>query len=171
VLEFFLVRVSVWLACIAWFTGSGCRLLATNNEPESPGSQANAISCRSLYGWSWLAGACLSLIHIAASYGFVYHWSHAAAIEATAIDSFQTTGVRAGWGVYVNFLFAAIWLSYSVAILTGKERIRTVDVSVYVFTAAILACATILFEAGIIRYLAAVGFLALFGFHLRFRTL
>ena len=117
-----------------------------------------------------MIGACLLSVNISASYGFVYDWSHRAAIEATANDSFQTTGVRAGWGVYVNFLFVTIWLLYSIELLTHGVRYPTVDKSIYVFTAAILASATILFETGTIRYLAALSFLVLIGLHVRMRA-
>ncbi|WP_417377307.1 hypothetical protein [Gimesia maris] len=117
------------------------------------------------YAWAWMIGVCLLSVHIAASYGFVYHWSHRASIEAAANDSFQTTGVRAGWGVYVNFFFAAIWLCYSVEMLTHGVRHRTIDKIIYVFTAAILASATILFETGTIRYLSVLGFLVLIALH------
>ncbi len=164
-LEFLLVRVSIWLACVAWFAGSICRLLPASNARQCQGTKRNQKASAAFYAWTWMIGACLLSVHIAASYGFVYHWSHRAAIEATANDSFQTTGVRAGWGVYVNFFFVVIWLCYSLEMLTHGVRHRTVDKFIYFFTAAILASATILFETATIRYLSAMGFLTLIGLH------
>ena len=119
----------------------------------------------------WLAGVGLLIIHIVASYGYAYGWSHRAAIQATAEDAFQTTGIRAGWGVYVNILFAAIWLFYSFEILRHGIRNETVDKSIYVFSLAMFACATIVFETGIIRYLAITALLFLFGMHFRLKAL
>ncbi|WP_372895458.1 hypothetical protein [Stieleria sp.] len=109
-------------------------------------------------------------IHIAASYGFVHHWSHRDAIEVTARESFRVTGIRAGWGVYVNFLFAIAWLSYSMALVAKRYRNKRIDRSVYIFLAIILGFATVVFEAGVIRYAALAAFIALSVLHVRMKS-
>ncbi|WP_145384381.1 hypothetical protein [Stieleria neptunia] len=122
------------------------------------------------YGWLWLVGSLLLCIHIAASYGFVHQWSHRDAIEVTARESFRVTGIRAGWGVYVNFLFAMSWLCYSIALVTTGRREKVIDRTLYVFLATILGCATVVFEAGVIRYIALAAFIALVVLHVRAKS-
>ncbi len=100
-------------------------------------------------------------LHILASYGLANSWSHAAAIEATADESERVTGIRAGWGVYVNFVFATVWMGYSAAMTTRKRRWPAVDQAVFWFTAAIVFSATIVFEAGAVRWLSIAGFTGL----------
>lgn len=169
--EFLLVRVSVWLACVAWFIGALCRISPPRLKNRFPASSSSLTKLEATCAWSWLIGAALLSIHIVASYTFVYHWNHQAALAATAEDSFRVTGVRASWGVYVNFAFAAIWLSYSLACLTGKRRHGWFDTAIYLFLAFIVACATILFETGTIRWTATVAALILLAQHARARHL
>lgn len=107
----------------------------------------------------WLAGAILMVVHIIASYGVVHGWSHAAAIEATRLESFKVTGINAGWGVYVNFAFAVSWLGYSIFELMGKRLRLSLEVALLTFQILIIFSATIVFETGLIRWLAVVAFL------------
>jgi hypothetical protein len=65
--------------------------------------------------WAWpvsLAGALLCAIHIAIAMGHHHHWSHSAAVEETARQTASVYGVAWGGGVYVNYLFVAVWLAY-----------------------------------------------------------
>lgn len=119
-----------------------------------------------IYSTAWIAGASALLVHIAGSYGLVHHWSHAEALDATARQSEQVVGVRAAWGVYVNFVFAAVWLLYSAAMSKYGGPIKRIDSVVYVFAAAMMFSATVIFEAGWIRILSAIGFGALVAVHL-----
>lgn len=144
-----LVLGCVWLSVSAWFAGA----IARDADP--------AGHTERLYRTFWLFGAILILVHIVASYGFVHGWSHAAALAATADESFEVTGVRASWGVYVNFAFATVWLGYSIAMVRAGGRIARWDAAVFVFTALIVASATVVFERGVIRWAATAGFVAI----------
>jgi hypothetical protein len=61
--------------------------------------------------WAWTIGTILSLIHVTLAFEFVYAWNHAAATDATA----QQAANRFGWGwrggIYVNYVFLALWLA------------------------------------------------------------
>lgn len=148
----FLIYVPVWLALVGWFVGS----FARGRGVKDSGGMRDAV-----YGYAWLLGSLMIAIHILASYGLAHGWSHAAAIEATADESERVTGIRAGWGVYVNFVFAAVWMGYSIAMTTRKRRWPAVDQAVFWFTAAIVFSATIVFEAGAVRWLSIAGFTGL----------
>ncbi len=155
-LETLLIRASVWLVLVCWFTGAMLRTVAGRSGPSGR-----------WYPRIWFVGAALLVVHITASYGWVHRWSHSAALRATADQSEQVTGIRAPWGVYVNFLFSALWLVYSgllawrgpvVSYGTWRDRF---DRTFFWFSCAIVFSATVVFEAGPIRWLSAAGFLTL----------
>lgn len=147
-----LIYVPVWLALVGWFVGSFARV---RNVQDSSGKR------ETIYYFSWLFGSVMITLHILASYGLAHGWSHAAAIEATAEESEQVTGIRAGWGVYVNFAFAAVWMGYSTAMATHGRRWPSIDKIVFWFTALIIVSAAIVFETGVVRWLSVAGFICL----------
>ncbi|MEM9367252.1 MAG: hypothetical protein AAGD07_14770 [Planctomycetota bacterium] len=147
-----MVYVPVWLALLGWFTGSLARF-CDRGEPQSKAGR--------IYRASWFIGSLMIVLHILASYGLVHDWSHQAAIEATAEESERVTGIRAGWGVYVNFAFATIWLAYSIAMIVQRFRMEAVDGFVFWFTAAIVFFATVVFETGLVRFSSIAGFFCL----------
>jgi hypothetical protein len=64
--------------------------------------------------WAWpvsLAGALLCVLHIVIAFGHQHHWSHDAAVEATARQTAAVYGLAWGGGVYVNYVFVAVWLA------------------------------------------------------------
>jgi hypothetical protein len=65
--------------------------------------------------WAWLAsltGALLCEVHIVIAIGHHHHWSQASAIDETARQTASVYGVAWGGGVYVNYLFVAVWFAY-----------------------------------------------------------
>jgi hypothetical protein len=65
--------------------------------------------------WAWsasLAGALLCAVHIGIAMGYHHHWSHSAAVSETARQTASVYGVAWSGGVYVNYLFVAVWLAY-----------------------------------------------------------
>jgi hypothetical protein len=57
----------------------------------------------------WMLGALLFALHMAIALGFRYGWNHEAAARETARQTQAVFGVSWGGGVYVNYLFVAIW--------------------------------------------------------------
>jgi hypothetical protein len=59
----------------------------------------------------WTAGIVLALVHVVLAFALVYAWDHEAAVAATA----QQAAERFGWGwrggVYINYVFLALWLA------------------------------------------------------------
>ena len=59
---------------------------------------------------SWTAGIALALVHVVLAFELIYSWDHGAAVAATA----QQAADRFGWGwrggIYVNYVFLALWL-------------------------------------------------------------
>lgn len=59
----------------------------------------------------WTAALVLYLLHVAAAFHFQYGWSHAIALRETARQTRELFGVDSGSGLYLNYLFTAIWIS------------------------------------------------------------
>ena len=58
----------------------------------------------------WCAGLVACAIHIAIAMAHVHGWSHASAVMETARQTEAVYGVSWGGGVFVNYLFVAVWL-------------------------------------------------------------
>jgi hypothetical protein len=59
--------------------------------------------------WVWTAGLGFLLAHVAAAFGFVHGWSHAAAYRETARQTAAVTGLDWGVGLWVNDAFLLLW--------------------------------------------------------------
>jgi hypothetical protein len=58
----------------------------------------------------WLGGAGLCTLHIVLAFAGRHGWSHETAVRETARQTAAVYGVSWGGGVYVNYVFVAIWL-------------------------------------------------------------
>jgi hypothetical protein len=61
----------------------------------------------------WAAGSLLLLAHLAAAFHFYHQWSHLSALQHTAAETRRLLGVPVAAGLYVNYLFAVVWLADS----------------------------------------------------------
>lgn len=59
--------------------------------------------------WANASGLALCVVHIAIAMGSVHGWSHAAAAEATALQTDSVYVLRWGGGLFVNYLFVIVW--------------------------------------------------------------
>jgi hypothetical protein len=57
----------------------------------------------------WTAGCGLYLLHVAAAFQFFHSWSHDAAYRSTAEQTKAMTGLAWGGGLWLNYLFTALW--------------------------------------------------------------
>ena len=65
-----------------------------------------------VWAWPvWCLGLAACGVHIAVAMAFHHHWSHAAAVLETARQTEAVYGLAWGGGVYVNYLFVAVWLA------------------------------------------------------------
>lgn len=68
---------------------------------------------RAAPAWAWAAwaiGAILCAVHIVLAFAGRYGWSRDAAVRETARQTAAVYGVNWGGGVYVNYVFIAVWL-------------------------------------------------------------
>jgi hypothetical protein len=90
------VRGTILVAMLAWAAAEWLRLSRPLHWRE-----ARAL---------WTAGALLAVSHMAAALHLVYHWDHEAALAATAEQTAAVTGLAWSVGLYVNYLFIALWV-------------------------------------------------------------
>src|SRR5688500_13257829 len=109
----------------------------------------------------WTAGCLLFLAHVAAAFHFFHGWSHAHAYQETARQTRDLVGVGSGAGLYLNYLFTAVWVGdagwwWIAGLDRYRRRGRWVDVSLHAFMLFMGFNATAVFEQGALRW-TAVG--------------
>lgn len=114
---------------------------------------------------AWTCGLIAFLIHVGAAFHFVHHWSHADAYETTARQTFSTTGLDWGGGIYANYLFMFVW-SCDVAWWWLRpanylSRSILIESIIQVYLAFITFNATVVFGHGATRWAAIAGFVSL----------
>ncbi|MBL8234466.1 MAG: hypothetical protein JNL98_38570 [Bryobacterales bacterium] len=57
----------------------------------------------------WTAGCLLYLVHVWSAFEYKHAWSHAKAVEDTARQTADMSGVNWGGGVWFNYVFTLIW--------------------------------------------------------------
>ncbi len=73
----------------------------------------------------WTIGCVFYIVHVVSAFDVFFQWSHTKAYEETALRSMAVTGYRAGWGIWLNYLFGVVWLVDTVWwYFAGDERYR-----------------------------------------------
>ena len=88
--------------------------------------------------WLNTLGCAAFLAHIACAFHFYHSWSHAAAYAHTARQTADLTGWNSGLGLYINYLFAAVWIgdavwSWTTPIYTARAAWITRAIRVFVW--------------------------------------
>lgn len=92
--------LTIWLALALFVVGESGR--SFTHRGSAPPSWA---------WWSFSLGLAFALIHTALAFGLVHDWAHDNAVLATARQTQAMFGVRVGWGIYVSYVFFAVWLA------------------------------------------------------------
>ena len=111
---------------------------------------------------AWWLGALAFSVHVVLAFAFFYGWNWAVAWQQTADQAEEFSGVRAGWGLWLNFAFGVSWIVLAWRETRMGERGRSwgerflhcfvffmvvmggiafAPVPARVFTAAVLVCA------------------------------
>lgn len=120
--------------------------------------------------WSrlfWTAGFFAFVLHVALAFHFYHHWSHRAAIEATAKETLETVGCDSGSGLYANYLFAIVW-GVDVAWWwfrpeNYEHRGRATEWTIQSWLAFIAFNATVVFGNGAVRWFGMLVTMLLIG--------
>jgi hypothetical protein len=157
-----LTRVTIWLALIAYALGTVMQLYARGR-----------IEQLSRARWVWTAGCGFYLAHIACAFGAYHSWSHAAAYEATALQTHEMTGLRWGGGIYFNYVFGLLWLGdtawWWLAPQSHRQRPFWLSALWHGFFLFMVINGTIVFGRGPVRWLGILICVVLLGAWLRSR--
>jgi hypothetical protein len=106
----------------------------------------------------WTIGCALFLAHVGAAFHFFHGWSHGDAYRETARQTGEMVRVEWGGGIYLNYLFTAVWAADVVSWWRGLEaydrRPRWVGLIVHTFMGFMAFNATVVFETGPVRWIA-----------------
>ena len=119
--------------------------------------------------WAWTLGCGFYLAHVAAAFQFFHGWSHAAAYRDTARQTAEVIGLDWGGGLYFNYTFTMLWFADVVwwwyAPESRRMRSPKATLALHGFFAFMVFNATVVFEAGVLRWLglAALCLLGMLG--------
>lgn len=117
----------------------------------------------------WTLGCGAFLAHLWCAFQFVHRWSHDHAYAETARQTGEAIGLNWGGGIYVNHVFAVVWvcdvLWWWVASASYERRLSWIEWTVQGFLAFIAFNATVVFGHGAIRWFG-IGATLLLAFQL-----
>ena len=132
------------------------------------GGRSRPASARRSPGWPWLisaAGAVFLAIHIALAMSLVHNWSRASVTAVTAAQTEAIYGLNWGGGVFVNYVFLAVWIAeltaWRLAPAKYAMRARGITWTIRAFFFVVIANGAIVFAAGWRKALGTVLVLAL----------
>jgi hypothetical protein len=109
----------------------------------------------------WTLGCLLFLAHVAAAFHYFHGWSHRRAWAETARQTGEMFGTDWGGGLYLNYLFTLAWAADVAWWWRGlgayDRRPRWVGMLLHGFMFFMAFNATVLFERGPVRWVAAGG--------------
>ncbi len=104
--------------------------------------------------WAWTWGAVVFLIHVVVAFHFFHRWSHAKAYAHVA----EAGGF--GEGVFVSYFFTILWAFdaawWWINAKSYATRPNWLGRSIHLFMLFIVINGTIVFEKGIIRWIAGL---------------
>jgi hypothetical protein len=135
-----IVRATMILATIAWAIGE--IFMRRSAAADRIGRRA------------WTIGITLAVVHVILAFEFVYAWDHAAAVSATARQAAERSGWEWRGGIYVNYLFLALWFAdicwwWAAPASHASRSVR--------FEAARLAVFAFMFLNGAVLFASAAG--------------
>jgi hypothetical protein len=128
-------------ATVAWAAGE-----VLMRQPSAPDRLARAI---------WTLGIALAFVHVVLAFQLVYGWDHEAAVVATVQQTADRFGQ--GWrgGIYVNYVFLAIWLAdvswWWLAPASRASRSSKLETARFWFFAFMFFNGAVVFASGIGR--------------------
>jgi hypothetical protein len=130
-------------ATVAWAAGE-----VLVRQPSASARLARAI---------WTLGIALAFVHVVLAFQLVYGWDHEAAVVATVQQTVDRFGK--GWrgGIYVNYVFLAIWLAdvswWWLAPASRASRSPKLEAARFGFFAFMFFNGAVVFASGIGRLL------------------
>lgn len=145
------LRVSIWIALVAWLAGPASALVGRHHVRWQQTARV-----------LWTLGCAAYLVHVAAAFHVVHGWSHDDAFAATARDTAEATGFESGFGLWLNYLFTALWVFdaaswWWLGLSAYRHRPRWLEAFLYGFMVFMAFNATVVFEDGWVRAFGLAG--------------
>lgn len=145
-----LVRGTAWGALVFYVSGE---IINARQRRAVARVVLTALGCAAL------------LVHIIVAFHYRYHWSHGTAYADTAAQTAAITGWNWGGGIYINYLFAFVWM---VEIVRSWVHRRETTVNLWTlitrgFFLFMFLNAAVIFVRGPGRWFGLVCCLALIG--------
>jgi len=140
---------------VLFYAAAAARMLGLHGD-DWRAATPRGRAARRLWALGWAA----YVVHVVTAFHFAHHWSHAHAVEHVRAAS--------GWGegIYFSHLFTAVWtvdvLWWWARPAAYAARPAWVGRGLHGFMAFIVFTGTVVFEAGVSRWLG-VGVFALLG--------
>lgn len=113
----------------------------------------------------WTIGLVFYLSHVASAFHFYHGWSHCHAYEHTAQETAEIYGIRWGAGIYFNHLLTALWIAdagwWWLRPNSYANRAKWITIALHGYFVFMIFNATVVAEAGVIRWAGLAGFLVL----------
>jgi hypothetical protein len=143
------VRSTVLAATVAWAIGE-----VLMRKPELD-RLARAV---------WTSALLLMLVHVVLAFEMVYGWSHGAAVDATARQTAAVVGWAWGDGIFVNYVFLAVWAAdaawWWLAPASRASRPARVEAGRTALFLFMFVNGAVVFAAGIGRVIGALSIAA-----------
>lgn len=140
-----LTRWTVRVALACYFAA-----LMVRSRPSRRTDQVN------LARFLWTIGLIAFLLHLISAFHFYHDWSHDHAYAVTAEQTKEAIGLNWGGGIYVNHVFAIVWLCdvlwWWITPAGYECRPRWIEWAIQGFMAFIAFNATVVFGHGTIRW-------------------
>lgn len=106
--------------------------------------------------WLMTLGCAAFLGHVACAFHFHHGWSHAAAYRDTARQTAELVGWNSGAGLYVNYLFALVWIGEAGWVWTRRARPKWITWTIRGFFWFMIFNGAVVFVHGPMRGLGIV---------------
>jgi hypothetical protein len=106
-----LTRATIRIALLLYTVGAILLLLRSPSDKIAERARA-----------AWTIGCLFFVAHVLCAFAYYHHWSHAAALAETARQTQEMTGSRSGGGLYLNYLFGAVWIVLTVGWWINPRR-------------------------------------------------
>lgn len=112
----------------------------------------------------WTTACAVFVLHVAAAFEFIHHWSNASAVRATADQTRELIGVSVGGGLYASYVFLALWILDVIIWWSApkwRERHRAIRTAFLGFVVLIAFNAAVIFATSPARWVGLLVTMAL----------
>ena len=145
------IRGTAWIAFVFYIAGEALDHRRFRADPKYA-------------RWFTTLGCAALLIHIACAFNYRYGWSHHAAYADTARQIAALTGWNSGSGIYINYLFALVWVALVIRLWMKPDARPSAGLQTWLMRGFFLFMffnGTVVFIHGALRWMGLLGCLAL----------